>query len=66
MLVHNLSFFAQIFKSNLIEIVECVKNDLTICEKVYILNINKNRTAFQKYKRGGYEWPGKRCLMRNL
>lgn len=32
----NLSFFAQIFMDNLVKIVECVKNDLTICENGYI------------------------------
>ena len=59
-------FFAQIFMDDLVKIVECVKNDLTICENGYILNTSKNRTVFQKYKQGGYEWPGERCLMRNL
>ena len=30
--LHATSLFAQIFRDDLIEIVECVKNDLTICE----------------------------------
>ena len=41
-------FFAQIFMDDLVKIVECVKNDLTICENGYILNTSKNRTVFQK------------------